>query len=58
MKNTCWICEELIDDENVRDHCHVTEKYRGVAHWSCNVNLNFHNHNHKCSFNQKRSWKM
>ena len=23
----------------VRDHCHITGKYRGAAHWSCNVNL-------------------
>ena len=22
-----------------RDHCHITGKYRGPAHWSCNVNL-------------------
>ena len=27
--NTCWICEKLIDDddEKVRDHCHISEKY-------------------------------
>ena len=39
--NTCWICEKLIDDddEKVRDHCHVTGKVRGPAHWSCNINL-------------------
>ena len=37
----CWICEKLIDndDEKVRDHCHVTGKFRGTAHWSCNINL-------------------
>ena len=39
--NSCWICEKLIDnddnDEKVRDHCHVIGKYRGAAHWSCNV---------------------
>ena len=37
----CWICEKLIDDDNekVRDHCHVTGKLRGAAHWSCNINL-------------------
>ena len=36
--NTCWICKKLIedDDEKVRDHCHVTGKFRGTAHWSCN----------------------
>ena len=36
LSNTCWICEKLIDDddEKVRDHCHVTGKFRGAAHWS------------------------
>ena len=37
--NTCWRCEKLIEDEKVRAHCHITGKYRGAAHWSCNVNL-------------------
>ena len=37
--NKCWICEKLIDDEKVRDHCYITGKYRGKAHWNCNVNL-------------------
>ena len=39
--NTCWICEKLIDndDEKVRDHCHVTGKFRGATHWSCSLNL-------------------
>ena len=39
--NTCWICEKLIDDENekIRDHCHITGKFRGAAHWSCNINM-------------------
>ena len=39
--NTFWICEKLIDDddEKVRDHCQVTEKFRGAPHWSCNINL-------------------
>ena len=39
--NACWICEKIIhdDDEKVRDHCHVTGKFRGAAHWSCNSNL-------------------
>ena len=36
--NICWICKKLIDndDEKLRDHCHVTGKVRGAAHWSCN----------------------
>ena len=39
--NTCWICEKLIDndDEKVRDHCHLTGKFRGAAHRICNINL-------------------
>ena len=39
--NTCWICEKLIDDgdEKVRDHCHVTGKFRGTAYWSYNINF-------------------
>ena len=39
--NICWICGKLIDigDNKVRDHCHITGKCRGAAHWSCNVNL-------------------
>ena len=30
--NTFWICEKLIEDEKVRDHCHITGKFRGAAH--------------------------
>ena len=39
--NKCWICDKLFDvgDNKVRDHYHITEKYRGSAHWSCNINL-------------------
>ena len=31
---SCWICKKLIDndEEKVRDHCHVTDKFRGAAH--------------------------
>ena len=35
----CWICENLIEDEKVRDHCHITGKCRGGTHWCCNINL-------------------
>ena len=35
--STCWICEKLNDDEKVRDHCYITGKFRGAAHWSCNL---------------------
>ena len=39
--NNCWICKKLIDndDEKVRDHSHVTGKFRGAAHWDCNINF-------------------
>ena len=37
----CHICEKRykLDDVPVRDHCHVTGKYRGSAHQSCNLKL-------------------
>ena len=36
-----WICKKLFDndEEKVRDHCHVTGKFRGAAHWDCNINF-------------------
>ena len=41
LSNICWICNKLLDvaDNKVRNHCHVIGKYRGAAHWSCNVNF-------------------
>ena len=40
LNNKFWICDKLFDgvDNKVRDPCHIKEKYRGSAHWSCNVN--------------------
>ena len=38
--NICWFCEqEILDDTKVRDHCHLTGKYRGPAHYNCNINV-------------------
>ena len=39
--NKCWIRDKLFDagDNKVRNYGHVTGKYRGSAHWSCNINL-------------------
>ena len=41
MTNICWICDRLIDntDNKAKDHCHITGKYRGAAHYSCNINF-------------------
>ena len=41
QSNSCWICKKLInhDDKKVRDYCHITSKFRGAAHWSCNINF-------------------
>ena len=40
-RNKCWTCDRWFDvgDNKVREHCHITGKYRGSIHWSCNVNL-------------------
>ena len=41
QNNPCWICKKLIhnDDEKVRDYCHITSKFRGAAHWDCNIHF-------------------
>ena len=48
LANKCWICDKLFDtiDEKVRDHCHISGKFRRAAHFSCNakkVPVIFHN---------------
>ena len=44
----CYLCSgEITDDDKkegkVRDHCHITGKYRGCAHNVCNINYNHKN---------------
>lgn len=42
---SCIICGELFDvkldleNVRVRDHCHLTGKYRGASHQKCNLNV-------------------
>ena len=42
LKNAdkCYICNKKCSEKDVRvrDHCHVTGKYRGSAHQDCNIN--------------------
>ena len=44
----CLICDNDYTDSDVkvRDHCHITGKYRGSAHRDCNINVKL---NHKIS---------
>ena len=41
LEEKCHICEESYKDKDihVRDHCHITGKYRGSAHQDCNLKL-------------------
>ena len=36
----CRFCEKIIESDKVRDHCHLTGKYRGPAHSKCNIYVN------------------
>ena len=40
-RNNCWICKKRIDNDEDKfsNHCHVTDKFRGAAHKSCNLNF-------------------
>ena len=46
--NQCWVCDNayIDNDVKVRDHFHITGKYRRSAHKDCNMNLKV---NHKTS---------
>ena len=37
--NNCRFCEKIIEYDKVKDHCHLTGKYRGPAHNVCNINV-------------------
>ena len=38
FETVCHICEKLLNNDRVRDHCHLTGRYRGAAHNQCNLN--------------------
>ncbi|XP_065642381.1 uncharacterized protein LOC136074013 [Hydra vulgaris] len=35
---SCHICGKKLNEDKVRDHCHITGKYIGAAHQNCNLN--------------------
>ena len=37
LAEECWFCENPLDDTKVRDHDHLTGKYRVAAHNICNI---------------------
>ena len=37
--NICRFCEKNIESDKIRDHCHLTGKYRGPAHSICKINV-------------------
>ena len=44
--HVCWLCKRQIktSQKKVADHCHFTGQYRGAAHESCNLNVNYNNY--------------
>ena len=47
----------LTNDGKVRNHCHITGKYRGSAHRDCNMNLKF-NHKIPVKFNELKLYDL
>ena len=37
VATVCHICESPLQKDKVRDHCHLTGRYRGAAHNQCNL---------------------
>ena len=52
----CWICDNsFVDgDVKVRDHCHITRKYRSSAHRDFNINVKLNQKSPVVSHNLKK----
>ena len=37
--HTCWKCQQELNMDRVKDHCHATGKFREAAHDNCNKKL-------------------
>ena len=53
----CWICDDDYVESNVkvRNHCHITGKYRGSACRNCNINGEL-NHKVLIAFHNLRNY--
>ena len=51
----CWICDNAyVDgDVKVRNHCHITRKYRGSAHRDYNIGVKLNHKIHAMFHNLK-----
>ena len=52
----CHICEKPLKGDSVRDHCHITGKYLGPAHYDCNINRNYKNYKIPVFFHNGRGY--
>jgi len=46
----CHICNKEVGNDKVRDHCHLSGKFRGAGHSCCNRSLNDNILKYQCSF--------
>ena len=54
----CWICDNyyIDNDVKIRDHCDITEKYRGSAHKDLNINYKWNHKTPIAFYNLKKLW--
>ena len=52
-----WICDHVYvgGGAKVKDHCHVTGKYRGFVHRDCNINVKL-NHKTPIAFHNLKNY--